>query len=139
MTDRPFTTATSGAHPGPNPAAAPWALPVTLEGRRVRLEPLDLTHLPGLVAAGADSRTWTWMQAPLMDEASMRAWVEEALRARAAGAEVPFATLDAHSGRVLGSTRYMTIVPAHRRLEIGWTWLTPAVQGSGANTEGEAA
>ncbi len=135
MTDRPFTTATSGAHPGRNPAAAPWALPVTLEGRRVRLEPLDLTHLPGLVAAGADPLTWTWMQAPLMDEASMRAWVEEALRARAAGAEVPFATLDAHTGRVLGSTRYMAIVPAHRRLEIGWTWLTPAVQGSGANTE----
>jgi RimJ/RimL family protein N-acetyltransferase len=65
----------------------------------------------------------------------MHAWLDDALRARDAGAEVPFATLDASSGAVLGSTRYMAIAPAHRRLEIGWTWLVPAVHGTGINTE----
>jgi RimJ/RimL family protein N-acetyltransferase len=110
-------------------------VPVTLEGHRVRLEPLELGHLPGLVAAGADPATWTWMHAPLTDDPSLRAWVEDALRARDAGTEVPFATVDAATGRVLGSTRFMSIAPAHRRLEIGWTWLGPDARGTGANSE----
>jgi RimJ/RimL family protein N-acetyltransferase len=109
--------------------------PVTLVGRLVRLEPLEAGHLPGLVAAGADPSTWTWLRAPLTDEATMRAWLDEALRARDAGAEVPFAILDAAAGTVLGSTRYMGIARAHRRLEIGWTWLAPAARGTGVNTE----
>jgi N-acetyltransferase len=121
--------------PVPVPATAPWVTPVTLAGSRVRLEPLGLAHLPGLVTAGADPATWTWMHAPLADEPSMRAWVEDALRARDAGAEVPFATVDAATGQILGSTRFMAIAPAHRRLEIGWTWLAPAAHGTGANGE----
>ena len=124
--------------PGMEPAAAPWVTPIALEGRRVRLEPLDLAHLPGLVAAGADPATWAWMHAPLTDEASMRGWVEDALRSRDAGSELPFATLGTATGRVLGSTRFMAIVPAHRRLEIGWTWLSPAAHGTGANTEAKS-
>jgi RimJ/RimL family protein N-acetyltransferase len=117
-----------------HPAELPWVEPVTLLGRHVRLEPLAATHLPGLVEAGADPAIWTWLHAPLTDEAAMGQWVEDALRAREAGTEMPFATLDA-AGRVIGSTRLMSIAPAHRRLEIGWTWLTPAAQGSGANSE----
>ena len=121
--------------PATPPAAAPWVTPVTLVGSHVCLEPLGWSHLPGLVGAGADPATWTWMHAPLTDEASMRAWVEDALGARDAGTEVPFATVDAATGRVLGSTRFMSIAPAHRRLEIGWTWLDRAAQGGGANSE----
>ena len=135
MSDSIAPGATPSAHPAPVPATPPWVTPVTLAGSRVRMEPLDLSHLAGLVAAGADPATWTWMHAPLTDETSMRAWVEEALRNRDAGTEVPLATVDAATGRVLGSTRFMSIVPAHRRLEIGWTWLTAAAHGTGANTE----
>jgi RimJ/RimL family protein N-acetyltransferase len=109
--------------------------PVALGGDRVRLEPLERAHLAGLVAAGADPATWTWMHAPLTDEPAMLAWVEDALRARDAGLEVPFATVAAATGSVLGSTRFLAIAPAHRRLEIGWTWLAPAARGTGANTE----
>ncbi len=120
---------------GRRPAATPWVRPVTLAGRRVRLEPLDLGHLPGLVAAAADPTTWAWMHAPLLDEDSIRAWVGDALRAREAGTEMPFAVVDAATGQPLGSTRYMAIAPAHRRLEIGWTWLGPEARGTGANAE----
>ena len=133
----PASRAPATAAPGdavPSPARG-WVAPVTLEGRLVRLEPLARAHLPGLIAAGADPETWTWMRAPLTDEPSMRAWLEEALEARDAGTEQPFATIALASGRVVGSTRYMAIVPAHRRLEIGWTWLTPSARGGGANTE----
>lgn len=75
------------------------------------------------------------MHAPLTDEAALRAWLDDALAARDAGTEMPFAVVDAATGASLGSTRFMAIAPAHRRLEIGWTWLGPAARGSGANAE----
>ena len=121
--------------PRRTPAAAPWVVPVTLAGRLVRLEPLDAAHLAGLVAAGSDPTTWAWMHSPLTSEPAMRSWLDDALRARDAGTEQPFATVDVATGRVLGSTRYLAIAAAHRRLEIGWTWLTPAARGTGANSE----
>jgi RimJ/RimL family protein N-acetyltransferase len=108
---------------------------VTLTGRRVRLEPLDRRHLAGLAAAAADPATWAWMHVPLTDETALRAWLDDALAARDAGTEMPFAIVDAVNGRPLGSTRFMAIAPAHRRLEIGWTWLGPGARGSGANAE----
>ena len=46
----------TSTRPGPTPATAPWVTPVTLTGSRVRLEPLALSHLAGLVAAGATRR-----------------------------------------------------------------------------------
>jgi RimJ/RimL family protein N-acetyltransferase len=112
-----------------------WTGSPVLEGERVRLEPLDERHVPGLLAAATDPATWTWLFERLDDEAVLRAWLADALRARDAGTELPFATLDARTGRVVGSTRYMAIVPAHRRLEIGWTWLAPAAWGTGINVE----
>jgi RimJ/RimL family protein N-acetyltransferase len=114
---------------------AAWTRSPVLEGERVRLEPLDARHVPGLLEAAADPATWTWLVGRLDDQAALRAWLDDALRARDAGTEMPFATLDAKTGRVVGSTRYLAIVPAHRRLEIGWTWLAPATWGTGINVE----
>jgi RimJ/RimL family protein N-acetyltransferase len=48
---------------------------------------------------------------------------------------MPFATVEAATGRPIGSSRYMNIVLEHRRLEIGWTWLAPPWQRTGANRE----
>jgi hypothetical protein len=52
-----------------------------------------------------------------------------------AGIEVPFATVDLATGRAIGSSRYMNIVLEHRRVEIGWTWVAPPWQRTGANRE----
>ena len=62
-------------------------------------------------------------------------WIATALANAAAGTEVPFATVDVASGRAIGSSRFMTITPEHRRLEIGWTWVGVAYQRTGANRE----
>ena len=69
------------------------------------------------------------------DEPGLRKWVETALANQAAGTERPFVTIDRTSGRAIGSSRYMSIVPEHRRLEIGWTWVGTAFQRTGANRE----
>jgi N-acetyltransferase len=113
---------------------ADWSRPVTLAGRHVRLEPLGMGHLEGLLAIGLDSRIWTWMPRLVATPADMRDFIEEALAGQAGGNELPFATIERASGRVVGSTRYLNIEPAHRRLEIGYTWIAPAWQRSAINT-----
>jgi len=69
------------------------------------------------------------------DEGGLRRWVETALANQEAGTERPFATIDLATGRAVGSSRYMSIVPEHRRLEIGWTWIATALQRTGSNRE----
>jgi len=112
-----------------------WVEPVTLEGTYVRLEPLSLDHLPGLTQVGLDAEIWRWMPMFVQSPQDMRTLIEEALGEAAAGTMVPLATIDLATGKPVGSTRYLSIVPAHRRLEIGWTWLAPAWQHSAINTE----
>ena len=116
-------------------AGRPWVEPVVLEGRVVRLEPLSLDHLPALTAVGLDSELWRWTLAVNQSPGDMRNYVEAALAAAAAGTEVPFATVERATGRVIGSTRYLSIEPHHRRLEIGYTWIAPAWQRTAVNTE----
>jgi len=110
-------------------------LSATLTGERVVLEPLAERHAEGLRAAAADERVSTWLGVALHDPAQFDAWLAQALAALAGGWEAPFATVSRADGRVLGSTRFMALAPEHRRLEIGWTWLSPAAWRTGANVE----
>jgi N-acetyltransferase len=112
-----------------------WVEPVTLTGDVVRLDPLSLEHLPALTTVGLEADIWRWMPRQVNSPGDMRAYVEAALGACTAGTEMPFATIDQATGRVIGTTRYMAIEPRHRRLEIGNTWLAPAWQGTAANSE----
>ena len=106
-----------------------------LEGRIVRLEPLAEAHEDGLWEASRDPRTWRWLSVtqPQTREA-WRTWLEQALAAAAAGAEVPLVTIS-HKEGIVGSTRFLSLRPLDRSLEIGWTWLHPSVWGTGANVE----
>jgi RimJ/RimL family protein N-acetyltransferase len=109
--------------------------PVTLTGRYVRLEPLQASHHAGFCDAGLDASIWQWSPAPVTDQAGMRAYVDEALAMQRDGKALPFAIRLQHDGRSIGSTRYCAIEAAHRRAEIGWTWLNPSVQRTPVNTE----
>ncbi|TWT45540.1 putative ribosomal N-acetyltransferase YdaF [Phycisphaerae bacterium RAS1] len=111
-------------------------IPVTLAGRHVRLAPLTLEHAPGLLAAGRDEPIWTWLiREPLRSVDDARGYISDALEQQARGTQLAFVTLDAACGEVIGSTRYLNILPADRVLEIGWTWLSVARQRTAANTE----
>lgn len=112
-----------------------WTQQATLEGSLVRLEPLGLVHLDGLAEVAFDPALWRWTLARPTDREALEAWLRTALDNAAAGSEVPFATIDRASGRPIGSTRFLNIVPEHRRLEIGWTWVASAYQRTGANRE----
>jgi RimJ/RimL family protein N-acetyltransferase len=112
-----------------------WVEPVVLEGSRIRMEPLRSGHLADLALVAFDAPLWRWTIMGPQDEAGLRAWLETALANAEAGTERPFATIDRASGRAIGSSRFMSIVPEHRRLEIGWTWVATPFQRTGANRE----
>jgi N-acetyltransferase len=109
--------------------------PTTLRGKVVRLEPLRIEHVGPLAHVGLDPSLWRWIPNPVATADDMRAYVLTALDEQKRGVSVPFAIIDQISGQVIGSTRYANIEPAHRRLEIGWTWITPSFQRTAANTE----
>jgi RimJ/RimL family protein N-acetyltransferase len=109
--------------------------PVTLDGSAVLLVPLTSDHLDALCEVGFDPDIWRWMPVKVHDRATMRAFVDEALAAVREGTAVAFATVERATSQVVGSTRFLNIVPAHRRVEIGATWIAPAWQRSPVNTE----
>jgi RimJ/RimL family protein N-acetyltransferase len=110
-----------------------WSVPV-LAGDVVRLEPLTPGHEDGLWDASRDPRTWRWL--PVVQPQTREDWhafVERALAAATAGAELPLVTI--RDGEVVGSTRFLALRPEHASVEIGWTWLHPSAWGTGANAE----
>ncbi len=126
---------------------------VVLAGRHVRLEPLNLRHVDGLVAAAAGDRSlYQWSPVP-QGEAEATQYINTALAWWDAGSALPFAIVQmkdvgAEDGVVIGSTRFFNLEqwawpPGHARhdrafpdaCEIGYTWLARSAIRTAANTE----
>jgi RimJ/RimL family protein N-acetyltransferase len=106
--------------------------PVTLEGQYVRLEPLSPDHVDALWPAAAPPEVWAFTSAKMHTIDDLRAYLAEALADRNA---VPFCTVDRATGKPVGTTRFANISVEHKRVEIGWTFVTPAKQRTAINTE----
>lgn len=110
--------------------------PVVLEGRFIRLEPLERRYEAALAAiATSDGDVWRYLRYPLATPDDVHTWLDEALRSQAEGRELPFVTVERATGAVVGSTRIMDIQPPHDTVEIGGTWLGPAWRRTAINTE----
>lgn len=121
---------------------------LTLQGKHVRLEPLDTCHVDGLVAAAsADPSLYQWSPVP-QGIVQAKAYIETALAWRDAGKAVPFAIVRVSDGVVVGSTRFFDLdrwawPQVHTRhgrsepdvCEIGYTWLSRTAIRTAANTE----
>jgi N-acetyltransferase len=103
-----------------------------LEGGRVRLEPLTLKHLPGLMAVATGDRSSFAFEYVPDNEAILGSYVKTGL---GAPDQYPFAVVDVASGSVIGSTRFMSIErwdgPFRdglfpHALEVGGLWLAPS-------------
>ncbi len=108
--------------------------PVTLEGYGLRVLPLALEHEQGLQAAAADGALWTLRVTSVPEPENTRKYIEDALAMRDAGNRFAFVVQDASSGKVLGCSSYHDILPAVRRVEIGYTWYAKSVQRTHVNT-----
>jgi N-acetyltransferase len=121
---------------------------ILLQGKHIRLDPLERRHVEGLVAAAAsDPSLYKWSPVPQGTAEAVR-YVETALAWLDAGSAVPFAIVNAADGGVIGSTRFWNVErwawppghPSHGRgvpdaCEIGYTWLARSAIRTAANTE----
>ena len=108
--------------------------PVELSERGVRLVPLTPQHEAGLAAAAADGALWNIRVTSVPEPENTATYIAQALKMREDGNRLAFAVLDEASGTVLGTTSYHDIVPAIRRVEIGYTWYAQRVQRTHVNT-----
>ena len=108
--------------------------PLVMRHNGVRLEPLALSHEDGLRAAAADGELWKLRITSVPEPHETRAYIETALKMRADGNRFAFAVVDDATGTVLGTTSYHDILPAVKRVEIGWTWYRKSAQRSHVNT-----
>jgi RimJ/RimL family protein N-acetyltransferase len=99
---------------------------------RVRLEPLEAAHRDGLARAADHPRIWTHMPIDASG-GGFDAWFDASLKLALGGREAVWAVRTLSDGALVGSTRYLAIEPAHRRLEIGHTWYAPQVWGRQVN------
>lgn len=114
---------------------APNIVPVTLDGRHVRLEPLSKSHLAALTVEGVDAAIFQHYPVTYSSAAGMRAFFDDALQMREKGTGQPFVIIAKSENKPVGSTRFGNIERNHRRAEIGWTWLAARHQRTGINTE----
>jgi len=108
--------------------------PITLTANQLVLEPLALSHEDGLRAAAADGELWNIRVTSVPKPEETRKYIEDALAMREAGNRFAFAVIEASTGKVLGSTSYHDILPAVKRVEIGYTWYGKSQQRSHVNT-----
>ena len=85
-------------------------------------------------AAAADGERWKLRITAVPEPHETRAYIGTALQMRADGNRFAFAVVDGATGTVLGTTSYHDILPAVKRVEIGWTWYRKSVQRSHVNT-----
>lgn len=106
---------------------------VILEDAWARLEPLEEKHFELLLPTALHSSIWEFTMAKIYNPTDFRRYFNTALEERKQGRSYPFALFDKQQEQYLGCTRFGNIDFINKKLEIGWTWLHPKLQGTGFN------
>jgi N-acetyltransferase len=108
--------------------------PVTLADRGITLVPLAPGHEDGLRAAAADGELWKLRITSVPEPDQTAQYIQDALAMREAGNRFAFSVTDTATGAVLGCSSYHDILPAVKRVEIGYTWYAKRCQRTHVNT-----
>jgi RimJ/RimL family protein N-acetyltransferase len=111
--------------------------PFSLEGTHVRLEPLQPEHAPMLWEIAKDhlADLFHWIPYRLESLEHFKEFNRQVLEEQKRGVSIPFATYERASKQVVGTTRFMNMDLANRKVEIGSTWIAPRWQRTIINTE----
>jgi RimJ/RimL family protein N-acetyltransferase len=104
---------------------------LVLQNDRILLRPLQQEEIPALLELTQDSTLWTYFTHDLSTLAGLEAWAA----GHFAGDRFQFVVVDQGSQQLLGSTGFGNYFPRDQRIEIGWSWLGRAAQGTGTNRE----
>ena len=102
----------------------------------MRLEPLRPEHAAMLWEIAKDhlADLFQWIPYQLKSLADFQEFNHRILEEQARGISVPFATFK-KPDQIVGTTRYMNMELANRKVEIGSTWIAPPWQRTIVNTE----
>lgn len=110
--------------------------PSRLEGKRVLLVPLELSHASELWETAQDETIWThYTFRQMKTNERFLTFINDCINLMDAGKEFTFTAIDKTTGKMTGCTSFLDIQPPSRSLEIGRTWISPLLQGTGFNAE----
>lgn len=110
-------------------------IPTVLKGDFITLEPLQKRHLDALCEFGLEPEIWRLSPSAIETREDLNQYIDAALDDQERGVSLPFVTIENHTKRVVGSTRFGNIDAKNKRAEIGWTWIDPRRQRTFVNTE----
>lgn len=111
-----------------------WSGLFSLEGETVKLIPVSMDHLEDLWEAAKPDEIWTYMATKVRSKDEMKQMINSAIKDRENGTGYTFTVVN-NEDRVIGSTRFLDILPQHKSAEIGSTWYHPDVWRTKVNTE----
>lgn len=106
---------------------------IILEDDLVRLEPLQEKHFDLLLPTAMENSLWLFTVAKINSVESFRKYFDTALEEKRTKRSYPFAYYHKQEQRYVGCTRFANIEFPHKKMEIGWTWIHPSLQGTGFN------
>ena len=112
-----------------------WLNNIELNGGNVRLEPLTLMHIDGLIDAVKDGELWKLWYTSAPEPKNVYSYIEQAISEFENDKSLPFAIIKVDNNKVVGTSRFMNADSLNRRLEIGTTWYSKSSQRTGINTQ----
>src|SRR6187549_1470125 len=111
-------------------------MPEVLEGNRVKLVPLEVSHTAELWETARDENLWEYYTFRRMGSyEKFKEFINHSISEAKKGGEFTFTIIDKRSGKAVGGTSFLDIQPNSRSLEIGRTWIAKELQGTGFNAE----
>jgi RimJ/RimL family protein N-acetyltransferase len=108
--------------------------PKILDGRFVRLEPLEERHREGLRAPANEEEIWRFFP-ERGDRAHFDVMFDHRLKAAASGEWIAYAVRRRADGALVGQTCFLNIDAQNARVEIGATWYGRDARGGPINPE----
>ena len=112
-----------------------WFKDIHLNKDGVSLQPLKTGHKQGLLKAASDGELWELWYTSVPSQNTVDSFINTALEEQKNEKSIPFVVVDDQTNTVIGSTRFMNIEAANKRLEIGHTWYAKSHQKTGVNTK----
>lgn len=108
---------------------------IVLQNEQILLRPMRYEDLVHLWSLANDSQMWIYFSKDLSKYENLKDWVEISLCQIKNMERLAFTIIDKLQKQIIGSTSFGNLSIIDKRIEIGWTWIGTAFQGTEANKQ----
>lgn len=80
-----------------------------------------------------NDKVWTYFTSNLSKQEELLNWIKIAIKSIENEERLAFTIIDRKNDKIIGSTSLGNFSARDKRIEIGWTWLSESIQGTGIN------